>query len=43
MELVRTVKKLLNERLDPKSERYNVDFNAGGPQPARPCRMCMCT
>jgi len=24
-------------------ERYNVGFNAGGPQPARPCRMCMCT
>jgi diadenosine tetraphosphate (Ap4A) HIT family hydrolase len=37
MELVGTVKKLLDERLDPKSERYNVGFNAGGPQPARPC------
>jgi diadenosine tetraphosphate (Ap4A) HIT family hydrolase len=33
MELVRTVKKLL----DLKSERYNVGFNAGGPQPARQC------
>ena len=42
MELVGEVKRLLDERPEPKPDGYNVGFTPG-PPPARPCRMCMCT